>query len=99
MAEQTKFLLDEKEMPTAWYNIQADLDRPLDPVVHPATMKPVGPEDLAPLFPMELIMQEAAVGPLATWHWPPSLPSCGRSSTGGSRAWAGRRSASSRPPR
>jgi tryptophan synthase beta chain len=66
MAEQTKFLLEEKEMPTAWYNIQADLDRPLDPVLHPATLKPVGPEDLAPLFPMELIMQEAAVGPYAT---------------------------------
>jgi tryptophan synthase beta chain len=66
MADQTKFLLEEKEMPTAWYNIQADLDRPLDPVVHPATLKPVGPADLAPLFPMELIMQEASVGPYAT---------------------------------
>ena len=63
--EQTKFLLDEKEMPTAWYNIQMDLDRPLPPVIHPGTKQPIGPADLAPLFPMELIMQEAAVGPYA----------------------------------
>ena len=63
--EQTKFLLDEKEMPTAWYNIQMDLDRPLPPVIHPGTQQPIGPADLAPLFPMELIMQEAAVGPYA----------------------------------
>jgi tryptophan synthase beta chain len=66
MVEQTKYLLDEHEMPTAWYNIQADLDRPLDPVIHPATLQPVSPDDLAPLFPMELIMQEAAVGPYAS---------------------------------
>jgi tryptophan synthase beta chain len=66
MVEQTKYLLDEHEMPTAWYNIQADLDRPLEPVIHPATLQPVGPDDLAPLFPMELIMQEAAVGPYAS---------------------------------
>ena len=64
--EQTKFLLDEKEMPTAWYNIQMDLDRPLPPVIHPGTKQPIGPDDLAPLFPMELIMQEVAVGPYAT---------------------------------
>ncbi len=63
--EQTKFLLDEKEMPTAWYNIQMDLDRPLPPVIHPGTQQPISPADLAPLFPMELIMQEAAVGPYA----------------------------------
>ncbi len=63
--EQTKFLLDEKEMPTAWYNIQMDLDRPLPPVIHPGTKQPISPADLAPLFPMELIMQEAAVGPYA----------------------------------
>lgn len=63
--EQTKFLLDEKEMPTAWYNIQMDFDRPLPPVIHPGTKQPIGPDDLAPLFPMELIMQEVAVGPYA----------------------------------
>jgi len=50
--ERTKFLLDENEMPTAWYNIQADLPKPLPPVMHPATGKPIGPQDLAVLFPM-----------------------------------------------
>lgn len=56
--ERTKFLLDETEMPKAWYNIQADLGQPLPPVIHPVTGKPVGPQDLAVLFPMELIKQE-----------------------------------------
>ena len=58
MSDQTKFLLPEDRIPKAWYNIQADLPKPLPPVLHPGTMKPVGPDDLAPLFPMELIMQE-----------------------------------------
>jgi len=58
--ERTKFILDEKEMPTSWYNIQADLPEPLPPPLHPATKKPLGPDDLAPLFPMELIMQEVS---------------------------------------
>ncbi|MFH1381287.1 MAG: TrpB-like pyridoxal phosphate-dependent enzyme [Chloroflexota bacterium] len=56
--ERTKFILDEKEMPTKWYNILPDLPEPLPPVLHPATGKPVTPNDLAPLFPMALIMQE-----------------------------------------
>ena len=56
--ERTKFLLDESEMPKAWYNIQADLPKPLPPVIHPGTGKPIGPQDLAVLFPMELIKQE-----------------------------------------
>ncbi len=56
----TKFLLDEKDMPTAWYNIQADLPAPLPPVLHPGTRQPIGPADLAPLFPMELIKQEVS---------------------------------------
>ncbi len=56
--ERTKFILDEKEMPTQWYNILPDLPEPLPPVLHPATGKPVTPDDLAPLFPMGLIMQE-----------------------------------------
>ncbi len=60
MAEQTKFVLEEKEMPTSWYNIQADLPTPLPPVLHPGTHQPIGPADLAPLFPMELIMQEVS---------------------------------------
>lgn len=56
----TKFTLDEKDMPTQWYNIQADLPEPLPPVLHPGTGKPIGPADLAPLFPMELIKQEVS---------------------------------------
>jgi tryptophan synthase beta chain len=55
-----KFLLDEKELPTHWYNIQADLPFPLPPVIHPGTKQPIGPQDLAPLFAMELIKQEVS---------------------------------------
>jgi tryptophan synthase beta chain len=58
--EQVKFTLDEKQMPTAWYNIQADLPEPLPPALHPGTKEPLGPQDLAPLFPMELIKQEVS---------------------------------------
>ena len=57
---ETKILLTEKEMPKQWYNIQADLPKPLPPVLHPGTGKPIGPEDLAPLFPMALIQQEVS---------------------------------------
>ncbi|HJM36805.1 MAG: TrpB-like pyridoxal phosphate-dependent enzyme [Dehalococcoidales bacterium] len=56
--ERTKFLLDGKDMPTSWYNILPDLPEPLPPVLHPGTGSPVTPDDLAPLFPMGLIMQE-----------------------------------------
>ncbi|MFC1899211.1 TrpB-like pyridoxal phosphate-dependent enzyme [Chloroflexota bacterium] len=56
--ERTKFILEEKDMPTSWYNILPDLPEPLPPVLHPGTGKPVIPDDLAPLFPMALIMQE-----------------------------------------
>jgi tryptophan synthase beta chain len=55
-----RIVLDEKEMPTRWYNIQADLPFPGSPPLHPATRQPVGPQDLAPLFPMELIKQEVS---------------------------------------
>jgi len=55
--ERVKYMLDEKDMPTAWYNVLPDLPEPLPPYLHPATKKPLGPEDLAPLFPMELIKQ------------------------------------------
>jgi tryptophan synthase beta chain len=58
--ETTKYVLNESQLPTRWYNIQADLPKPLPPILHPATMQPVAPEDLAPLFPMELIMQEVS---------------------------------------
>ena len=50
--------LDQKDMPTHYYNIVSDLPRPLDPPLHPGTKEPLKPEDLAPLFPMELIKQE-----------------------------------------
>ena len=58
MSDQTKFVLPESEIPKAWYNIQADLPFELPPVLHPGTKQPVGPADLAPLFPMALIQQE-----------------------------------------
>lgn len=54
----TKILLDEEHLPKRWYNILADLPTPLDPPLHPGTGKPVTPEDLSPIFPMELIRQE-----------------------------------------
>lgn len=50
--------LDQKEIPTHYYNIIPDLPKPLPPPLHPGTKKPLGPEDLAPIFPMELIKQE-----------------------------------------
>lgn len=60
MTTPTKYLLDESQMPKFWYNIAADLPKALPPVLHPGTMQPVGPDDLAPLFPMELILQEVS---------------------------------------
>jgi tryptophan synthase beta chain len=60
MSKKAKFLLTEKEIPKAWYNIQADLTQPLPPVIHPGTGEPIGPDDLAPLFPMALIGQEVS---------------------------------------
>jgi tryptophan synthase beta chain len=60
MSERTKYLLDESQMPKSWYNIQADLPKALPPVLNPGTMQPVSPDDLAPLFPMELILQEVS---------------------------------------
>ncbi len=58
--EQSKIILSERDMPTRWYNIVADLPFPPPPVLHPGTGQPVGPQDLAPLFPMELIKQEVS---------------------------------------
>ena len=55
-----RVFLQENEIPTAWYNLQADLPKPLPAVLHPGTHQPVGPDDLAPLFPMELILQEVS---------------------------------------
>src|SRR5499433_3604084 len=56
----TKFLLYDNAIPTKWNNIQADLKTPAPPVLHPGTKNPIGPQDLAPLFPMELIKQEVS---------------------------------------
>jgi tryptophan synthase beta chain len=58
--DTVKYVLDESRMPKRWYNIMADLPSPPPAVLHPGTMKPVGPDDLAPLFPMALIAQEVA---------------------------------------
>ncbi|MFF6997872.1 TrpB-like pyridoxal phosphate-dependent enzyme [Streptomyces sp. NPDC008313] len=55
---QTKFLLSEDRMPTTWYNVVADLPKPLDPMLHPGTREPITAADLEPLFPGELIAQE-----------------------------------------
>ncbi len=60
MTDTIKYVLDEKDMPAAWYNLAADLPTPLPPVLHPGTGKPIGPGDLAPLFPMAVIMQEVS---------------------------------------
>jgi tryptophan synthase beta chain len=60
MSDPTKFVLSEDDIPTAWYNIQADLPFELPPVLHPGTKQPVGPDDFAPLFPISLILQEVS---------------------------------------
>src|SRR5438094_2132255 len=59
-AQRTKYVLDEADLPTQWYIIQADLRTPVPPVLHPGTGQPIGPQDLAPLFPMALIAQEVS---------------------------------------
>lgn len=56
--DKTMFLLDQNDLPTHWYNVLPDLPEPLPPVLHPGTGQPISPGDLAPLFPMGLIMQE-----------------------------------------
>jgi tryptophan synthase beta chain len=60
MSKQIKYLLDEEKLPKTWYNLAADLPEPLPPVLHPGTGQPIGPDDLAPLFPMALIGQEVS---------------------------------------
>ncbi len=57
---QTKYTLPESEIPRQWYNIAADMPNPMKPPLHPGTKQPVGPDDLAPLFPMALIEQEVS---------------------------------------
>jgi tryptophan synthase beta chain len=60
MTAPIKFLLNESRMPTHWYNIAADLPSPPPAVLHPGTLNPIGPDDLAPLFPFSLILQEVS---------------------------------------
>ena len=60
MSEIIRFDLPQDAIPRHWYNVQADLPRPLPPVLHPGSHQPVGPDDLAPLFPMQLILQEVS---------------------------------------
>ncbi|MDP9333155.1 MAG: TrpB-like pyridoxal phosphate-dependent enzyme, partial [Actinomycetota bacterium] len=59
----TRFVLPQERIPTAWYNALPDLPAPLQPPLHPGTKEPVGPADLAPLFPMALIEQEMTQAP------------------------------------
>jgi tryptophan synthase beta chain len=60
MSEQRKFVLQERDIPSAWYNLVSDLPNAPAPVLNPGTGQPIGPGDLAPLFPMAIIMQEVA---------------------------------------
>lgn len=60
MADRVKYVLEESKIPKSWYNIVADLPQGPPPVLHPGTLQPIGPGDLAPLFPMALIMQEVS---------------------------------------
>src|SRR5512132_2561874 len=65
MAE-TKILLPESALPDRWYNVTADMPNRPPPVLHPGTGEPVGPDDLAPLFPMQIILQEVSTDRLLT---------------------------------
>ncbi len=60
MGESVKYQMSEERIPRAWYNLAADLPAPPPPVLHPGTGQPIGPDDLAPLFPMALIGQEVS---------------------------------------
>jgi tryptophan synthase beta chain len=58
--QQAMYFLEQKDMPTRWYNIQADLPEPLPPSFNPITKEPLTPDFLSALFPMEIIMQEVS---------------------------------------
>ncbi|MBB5049285.1 tryptophan synthase beta chain [Rhodopseudomonas rhenobacensis] len=60
MSDQVKYVLDEAQIPKAWYNLNADFPKPMPAVLHPGTHQPIGPSDLEPLFPMDLILQEVS---------------------------------------
>src|SRR5438876_10753359 len=59
-SDETKFLLRENQIPTAWFNVVPSMPNPPSPPLHPGTKQPIGPADLAPLFPMALIEQEVS---------------------------------------
>jgi tryptophan synthase beta chain len=63
MSETVKFVLSEQDIPTHWINLMADLPGEAPPPLHPGTKEPAGPDDLAPLFPMKLILQEVSAEP------------------------------------
>src|ERR1700716_2236457 len=60
---QVKFLLGEQDIPTHWVNLMADLPGDAPPPLHPGTKEPAGPDDLTPIFPMGLILQEVSAEP------------------------------------
>jgi tryptophan synthase beta chain len=60
MTKTVKYTLAESEIPKFWYNIAADLPVPLPPILHPASKESLGPDDLEPLFPAEVIAQEVS---------------------------------------
>lgn len=60
MSSNKIVFLEQKQMPTHYYNIQADLPTPMEPPLHPGTKQPAGPQDLSAIFPMDLIMQEVS---------------------------------------
>lgn len=61
VSETSRYTLSDDEIPTSWYNIIPDLPEPPPPPLHPGTHEPIGPDDLAPLFPMDLIAQEVSM--------------------------------------
>src|ERR1700747_3925136 len=61
--ERAKFVLDGADIPTHWVNLMADLPGEAPPPLHPGTKQPAGPDDLTPIFPMALILQEVSAEP------------------------------------
>lgn len=83
--QKTKILLDENDIPRKWYNILPDMPTPVSPPLNPGTKEPIGPKDLSPIFPMELIKQEVSQDRFITirmksgisMHYGAPLPSTG----------------------
>ena len=74
MAAETKIVLEEREIPTHWYNVVPDLASPPPPVLHPGTGQPIGPSDLAPLFPMAVMPPQGTQHSLWCGTRGPGLP-------------------------